>query len=208
MMTIFIIGIVKGILSYQGKSTSPTTLDWVGGALLAALLYWVGLYEQADAKKWKWVTWVLEVDLAPAIGYSLMRAIGTFTSVLLYRKGLIGLLGYLLLGGSLNSFIFTYIIRTPTQLSVGAAFGILAGLSFGVAIPFSLVAFLKIRNVQVGVSHCQRAQDFVNKYGLYAPLEEGYMGWFGAVGMIVGTLSLIPIFWSPIAALIFGVVYK
>lgn len=37
MMTIFIIGIVKGILSYQGKVIAPTTLDWVGGALLAAL---------------------------------------------------------------------------------------------------------------------------------------------------------------------------
>jgi hypothetical protein len=37
MMTIFFIGIVKGSLSYQGKSTAPTTLDWVGGALLAAV---------------------------------------------------------------------------------------------------------------------------------------------------------------------------
>jgi hypothetical protein len=39
-------------------------------------LYWFGLYEQPDAKKWRWVAWVHEVDLAPAIGYSILRAIG------------------------------------------------------------------------------------------------------------------------------------
>jgi len=45
-LTIFSIGVTKAILSYKGQSIAPTTLDWIGGALLAAVLYWVGLYEQ------------------------------------------------------------------------------------------------------------------------------------------------------------------
>jgi hypothetical protein len=37
-MTILLsIGITKGILTYKGEFTAPTTLDWVGGALLAAV---------------------------------------------------------------------------------------------------------------------------------------------------------------------------
>ena len=37
MITVFGIGITKGILTYMGQSTAPTTLDWIGGALLAVV---------------------------------------------------------------------------------------------------------------------------------------------------------------------------
>jgi hypothetical protein len=37
MMIILFFGITKGILSYMGQSTAPTALDWVSGALLAAV---------------------------------------------------------------------------------------------------------------------------------------------------------------------------
>jgi hypothetical protein len=37
MMIIFFFGIIKGILTYMGKSTAPTTMDWVAGALLAVV---------------------------------------------------------------------------------------------------------------------------------------------------------------------------
>ncbi|KAH8988348.1 hypothetical protein EDB92DRAFT_1872102 [Lactarius akahatsu] len=66
-----------------GRSTEPTTLDWVGGALLAVFqthftevptassLYWIGLYEQRDT--WEWF---FQVDLAPGIGYCAKRVVG------------------------------------------------------------------------------------------------------------------------------------
>ncbi|KAI9448984.1 hypothetical protein BJY52DRAFT_293967 [Lactarius psammicola] len=72
MTIVFSFGITKGILTYMGKSTAPTTLDWVAGALLAVMLYWIGLYER-DAKKWEWF---FQVDLAPGIGYCAKRVIG------------------------------------------------------------------------------------------------------------------------------------
>jgi hypothetical protein len=37
MTTVFSFGIIKGILTYMGQSTAPTTLDWVSGALLAVM---------------------------------------------------------------------------------------------------------------------------------------------------------------------------
>jgi hypothetical protein len=37
MMTLLSFGIIKGILTYMGKSTAPTTLEWVSGTLLAAV---------------------------------------------------------------------------------------------------------------------------------------------------------------------------
>jgi len=81
MLILFSIGVTKGILSYKGQSTAPTTLDWIGGALLAAVLYWIGLYEQRDAKK---LEWFFRVDLAPAIGYCTKRVVagGNYTQIL------------------------------------------------------------------------------------------------------------------------------
>ncbi|KAN0136617.1 hypothetical protein V8E53_005664, partial [Lactarius tabidus] len=72
MMTVFSFGIIKGILTYMGQSTAPTTLDWVLGALLAVVLYWIGLYEERDSKKGEWF---FRVDLAPAIGYCAKRVV-------------------------------------------------------------------------------------------------------------------------------------
>jgi hypothetical protein len=37
MITLLSFGIIKGILTYMGKSAAPTTLDWVSGTLLAAV---------------------------------------------------------------------------------------------------------------------------------------------------------------------------
>ncbi|KAF8266037.1 hypothetical protein EI94DRAFT_1734111 [Lactarius quietus] len=71
------IGIPKCILSYKGLLTTPTTLDWVGGTMLAAVLYCVGLYESRDANKWEWIEWLFEFDLAPAIGYCTTHAVGS-----------------------------------------------------------------------------------------------------------------------------------
>ncbi|KAH9068043.1 hypothetical protein EDB83DRAFT_675603 [Lactarius deliciosus] len=73
MTIVFSFGITKGILTYMGQSTAPTTLDWIGGALLAVALYWIGLYEQRDAKKWEWF---FQVDLAPGIDYYAKRVVG------------------------------------------------------------------------------------------------------------------------------------
>jgi hypothetical protein len=36
-------------------------------------LYWIGLYEERDAKKWEWF---FQVDLAPAIGQGTKRVVG------------------------------------------------------------------------------------------------------------------------------------
>ena len=40
--------------------------------LMTSRLYWIGLYEERDVKKWEWF---FKVDLAPAIGYCTKRAV-------------------------------------------------------------------------------------------------------------------------------------
>jgi hypothetical protein len=37
MTSVFSFGITKGILTFTGKSTSLTTLDWVSGSLMAVM---------------------------------------------------------------------------------------------------------------------------------------------------------------------------
>jgi hypothetical protein len=37
MTSVFSLGITKGILTFTGKSTSLTTLDWVSGSLMAVM---------------------------------------------------------------------------------------------------------------------------------------------------------------------------
>ena len=37
LTTLLSFGIIKGILTYMGQSTAPTTLDWISGSLLAAV---------------------------------------------------------------------------------------------------------------------------------------------------------------------------
>ncbi|KAH9996398.1 hypothetical protein BJV74DRAFT_287864 [Russula compacta] len=61
------IGLFKFILSLQGQSIAPTGLEWVGGSVLAALLYWIGLYEVVEPPRWEWF---LHIDWAPAIGFA------------------------------------------------------------------------------------------------------------------------------------------
>ncbi|KAK7685849.1 hypothetical protein QCA50_011195 [Cerrena zonata] len=45
MLVISAFGIAKAILTYQGLSAVPTTLDWILGVVLTIILYWVGQYE-------------------------------------------------------------------------------------------------------------------------------------------------------------------
>jgi len=67
LVVILTIGVAKFILSLQGQSVAPTGLEWVGGTALAALLYWIGLYEAVEPPRWEWF---LHVDWAPAIGFA------------------------------------------------------------------------------------------------------------------------------------------
>ncbi|KAH9976598.1 hypothetical protein BGW80DRAFT_1289292, partial [Lactifluus volemus] len=60
-------GLAKFVLSLQGLSVAPAGLEWVAGSALAALLYWIGLYEAVEPPKWEWF---LHIDWAPAIVFT------------------------------------------------------------------------------------------------------------------------------------------
>ncbi|TDL13661.1 hypothetical protein BD410DRAFT_735048 [Rickenella mellea] len=44
-------GLSKAALSYQGKSTTPTTLEWLYGIIITVGLYWIGLYEHNSSQR-------------------------------------------------------------------------------------------------------------------------------------------------------------
>ncbi|KAI0045603.1 hypothetical protein FA95DRAFT_1467792, partial [Auriscalpium vulgare] len=48
-------GIAKAVLSYQGQSVAPTTLEWVFGVLIGCLVYWLGLYEAVEPPVLRWL---------------------------------------------------------------------------------------------------------------------------------------------------------
>ncbi|TDL13660.1 hypothetical protein BD410DRAFT_846728 [Rickenella mellea] len=43
-------GSIKAVLSYQGHTTSPTTLDWAFGVVIIIGLYWLGLYQMSTVQ--------------------------------------------------------------------------------------------------------------------------------------------------------------
>ncbi|KAI0263221.1 hypothetical protein BC834DRAFT_323749 [Gloeopeniophorella convolvens] len=67
MVVLIAIGLAKFILSLKGHSATPTGLEWMAGSILAAILYWIGLYEAVEPPRW---IWFLHTDYAPAINYS------------------------------------------------------------------------------------------------------------------------------------------
>ncbi|KAI9435752.1 hypothetical protein H4582DRAFT_620713 [Lactarius indigo] len=135
MTTVFSFGTAKAILTYMGRSTAPTTLDWVAGTLLAVLLYWIGLYEQKNAGK---LEWFFQVDLAPGFGHCSKRVVGGVLGTLFYVDSLfvtpplVGLLGCLLLHQidghaplHLNGFsIAVYSIGTSSSRILGMAMAV------------------------------------------------------------------------------------
>ncbi|KAH9987645.1 hypothetical protein BJV74DRAFT_885551 [Russula compacta] len=46
MIVILVFGIWKAVASYRGESIISTTLDWVGGTLMAFTLYYAGLFQE------------------------------------------------------------------------------------------------------------------------------------------------------------------
>ncbi|KAH9034191.1 hypothetical protein EDB85DRAFT_1020965 [Lactarius pseudohatsudake] len=178
MTIVFSFGIIKGILTYMGQSTAPTTLDWVGGALLAVALYWVGLYEQRDAKKWEWF---FQVDLAPGIDYYAKRVVGGAMGVLFSLRGALAITSL----SSLPVFLLAHFI---SHVPLDAWLGVYVGFS--------------TRRIRGRVWGWQRAVDFVEDYGPGTPLAEQHE-WFGAVGAIVGFFCGTALVWSPLAVVYF-----
>ncbi|KAH9034190.1 hypothetical protein EDB85DRAFT_1021401 [Lactarius pseudohatsudake] len=110
---VFSFGIAKAILTYKGRSTEPTTLDWVGGALLAVFLYWMGQYEQRDSR-------FFQVDLAPGIGYCAKRVVGGAMGVPFCFSGAFTAV-------SLSNSAVIPLEHFFPQVPVGAWFGVVIG---------------------------------------------------------------------------------
>ncbi|KAH9034545.1 hypothetical protein EDB84DRAFT_62163 [Lactarius hengduanensis] len=110
---VFSFGIAKAILTYKGRSTEPTTLDWVGGALLAVFLYWMGLYEQRDSR-------FFQVDLAPGIGYCAKRVVGGAMGVPFCFSGAFTAV-------SLSNSAVIPLEHSFPQVPAGAWFGVVIG---------------------------------------------------------------------------------
>jgi len=180
MTTLLSFGIIKGILAYMGKSVAPTTLDWVSGTLLAAVLYWIGLYEGRDSKKWEWL---FQVDLAPAFSYCGKRVVGGILWPLLYDNSVPV---FSSLGISLSSLIEARVKRSVSHMPAGASLGIVIGVAVFVLVLQYCVGALTPEN-QARNWAWQWARGLVEDYGPGAPLVEQHW-WFGVVGTVVGLL--------------------
>jgi hypothetical protein len=126
--TMFAFAITKGILTYEGLSTMPTTLDWLSGGVLAVVLYWIGLYEAQDSTKWKWF---FQVDLAPKIGYATKRVVGEVMWPLFFLDGLIVIFS---LGNFLGNLAVLLIVLSIPHLSQDFLWGIFIGVFVGVLV--------------------------------------------------------------------------
>jgi len=175
MTTVSSFGITKGILTYLGQSTAPTTLDWVSGTLLAVVLYWVGLYEDRDSKKGQWF---FQVDLAPAICNFAKRFVGEVLWLLFCLDGLVLISS---LSNFLGNLVVLLLVRSVPHFPLGAQWGAYLGFVFCVHILWYSVVALT-RRVRARSGGWQRVLRFVGDHGP-VPLPERH-GRFRAVGTI------------------------
>ncbi|KAF8267799.1 hypothetical protein EI94DRAFT_1729454 [Lactarius quietus] len=195
-MIIISFGITKAIIAYRGQSIAPTTLELVVGTVLAAVLYWIGLYE---AKKFEWL---LQVDMAPAIGYSIKRFIGGVLGVLFGGDGMLIIIWL----STLPVIPFVCFSGFVLRRSVGA-------WVYNFLTVFGLIFWRSTRTRRVrGRTQLwgwQGVMGFLAEYGPTAPLAEQYgrLSWFGAVGTVVGLLCGITLYLSPQAVFYFEGLY-
>ncbi|KAI0689139.1 hypothetical protein BC835DRAFT_1223365, partial [Cytidiella melzeri] len=52
---ILVLGVWKSVASYRGEAILSTSLDLVAGAVLAVILYWLGLYETVEPPRMRWL---------------------------------------------------------------------------------------------------------------------------------------------------------
>jgi len=182
-MIIFSFGITKAILSYKGQSIAPTTLELVAGTVLAAVLYWIGLYE---AKKYKWL---FQVDLAPLIGYCTKCFIGGALGVFFNTDGIC----IVLFLSTLPVIPFIYFSGVVLHVFIWVYSG-------RVAFGFTLLLLARRGRVRAQIWRRQGVIDFLSEYGPAATLAERYgrSARFGEVGMVAGLICGAALSVSPI----------
>ncbi|KAN0136615.1 hypothetical protein V8E53_005662 [Lactarius tabidus] len=179
MTSVFSLGITKGILTFTGKSTSLTTLDWVSGSLMAVMLYWVGLYEEEGPEKWQWF---FRADLAPAIGYCTKCFIGELLWLLFFLDGLVFIF---LLNNFLGNLTVLLLARFFPHFPHDAQWGVYIGFVVLAHILWYSVGRLT-RQARTRVWAWQRVVQFVADYGPASRAEK--CGRFRVVGTTVRLL--------------------
>ncbi|KAJ7872317.1 hypothetical protein B0H14DRAFT_186400 [Mycena olivaceomarginata] len=61
------LGVYKSVGTYQGQTIGPTTVDWIGGVVVATIVYWVSLYEPLvddDPDSEELLVWIFCRDLS------------------------------------------------------------------------------------------------------------------------------------------------
>lgn len=189
MSVVFTFGMVKAILTYMGQSAMPTTLDWIGGAFLAVILYWVGLYESECSKKWEWF---FQVDLTRAICYCVLRFMGGVLGVLFAIQG---------------SLTITSLSSVPIFLLVYFLPGVSRDLWLGIYVMFTICVHLiwlrMRRRLRRGARIRQSVMGFLEAYGLSASLKEEFE-WSGTVGITLGFYCGTALVCSPLAIVYFS----
>jgi hypothetical protein len=141
-------------------------------------LYWIGLYEGRDSKKWEWL---FQVDLVPAFSYCGKRVAGgskfshaashvalvlTWHTVLWPLLFDNGMPVFYTLAISLSSLIEAIVHRSVSHVPAGAILGIIIGVT----------VFVAVLQYCVGYWTRQWVMGLVDDYGPGSPLVEQYCG--------------------------------
>ncbi|KAF8267804.1 hypothetical protein EI94DRAFT_1269218 [Lactarius quietus] len=184
-MIIFSFGIPKAILAHKGQSIALTTFELVAAMVLAAVLFWFGQY---DANKFKWL---LQVDLAPAIGYCAKRFIAGVLGELFRRDCALIIV-------SLSTLpVILYARRSGFTFHPAVGFLVHNGLSVFGLILWRLTQPVRSRAQIWGQ---QVVLGFVAEYGPFEPLAKRYgrLALFSMVGTVMAIVSVIALYVTPV----------
>ncbi|TDL15767.1 hypothetical protein BD410DRAFT_756059, partial [Rickenella mellea] len=79
-------GLSKALLAYRGRSSQPTTLEWIFGVVIGLILYWLGWYEDKDEMFYR-IPWLFEKDYRrPVTGVfrTIFLAISIIAAVIIF----------------------------------------------------------------------------------------------------------------------------
>jgi len=80
MTVIISFGTAKAVLTAQGQSATPTTLDWLLGVVFAVILYYVGLWEPVRPRV---LPWFFHKDYGQPVFYFCGRFLGSCCMIII-----------------------------------------------------------------------------------------------------------------------------
>jgi len=171
-------GTDKAVLSYQGQSVVPTTLDWILGVVFSIGLYWLGQYESVEPPV---LPWLFEYDYSRVVIFLPMRLfIRAFQTAAVWILVLLSL--------SLTTKLSDKLSYLPRIVMV------ILVVPIGITYAAAIIAFFYIVFILPWTEPFQHVSKYISKYALLVFIRPDIasatiLRFVDIIGLVVGTVA-------------------